>query len=110
MYALIWNLLDLLYLKFALTDRKQRLCIINMSRTQCPSQLCCLIDPDGKCSACRVNLCAECFDAHFQKNDHEVQLKFTDALGSSFTYWATSKCSFLKKPAIYVQVDTVLKL
>ena len=81
-----------------------------MSRIHTPTSLCCLLQPHGKCSACKLKLCAECFQEHLQKNDLEAQLKFLDGEGQTYTYHTSLKCSLLGKPAIYVDIDTVLNL
>ena len=80
-----------------------------MSRIQYPTDLCCLLDPHGICSACHLKLCDECFPEHLQKNDCEVKLQFTDRKSDeTYAYFTSMKCSILGRPAIYLNLDTTI--
>lgn len=81
-----------------------------MSRIHNSVSLCCLLNPDGKCAACKLRLCDKCFPKHFQKNNSEVQLKFLDGEKRTCTFFTSMKCSSLGRPTIYVQIDTILNL
>lgn len=82
-----------------------------MARIHHPSSLCCLLNPHGRCSACTLKLCQDCFSDHLEKNDCEVQLKFSSKHDEGpYTFHTSMKCSLLGKPAIYVEVDTDLNL
>lgn len=100
-YVLIFQLQIELNLPFAHTDRSGDYVLLNMSCLQNLSNLCCLLKSEGKCSACKIDLCAYCFHDHFQKNDSEVVLKFLDANRYSYTFHTSMKCCMVGKPAIF---------
>lgn len=80
-----------------------------MKRAQYPSNLCCILDPHGICSACALKICNKCFPDHLEKNDREVQLKFTDKKSDElYTYHTSMKCSLLGKSAVYLNLDTTV--